>query len=108
MPVDNRQVLDAVRGRLTELRRERTQVSDRVREAKEYLSKVNTAGKVGDITASDEFRRAETALREQDEVGRKITLAEEEERFHLGRIAGVDGSGHGRETFLNDPDVLSE
>jgi uncharacterized coiled-coil DUF342 family protein len=105
LPVMARQSdrLSDVRGRLGELRKRRSRAQDHVNACKQALNGMSDVNAVN----SEEFKRAERAIRDLDEIKQSISLTEQEERYVLSTIAGVDGAIQ-RESFLSDPNVLED
>jgi HK97 family phage major capsid protein len=96
--------LEDCRSRLRELRSRQVKARDHRDSAKEA---VNMNGGPLD-THSEQFRRLERAVEDLREIETNIGLVEQEERYVLSQIAGIDGSGAMtyQENALRDPAVL--
>ena len=102
--ISNNQRLADTRERLQELRRRHVQARD-VRDAtKQALGSSSEPINPG----SDSFRRLERAQSDLRQIETDVALVQEEERYVLAQLAGVDGSGSltYRENALRDPAVL--
>ena len=100
--------------RLQDVRARARELRDRRARARDFHAQARAAAEAysgDDLQGSEEFARLSRAVGDIDQIGHAIALVESEERFVLSQMAGLDGASDGllgRETFLNDPQVLEE
>jgi hypothetical protein len=102
--ISQRDRLDDVRSRAKDLRDRRAKARKFRDEARQAAN--DYSGNEA-IEQTEEFRRLERAVGDLDQIGEQLVLVEEEERYVLSAMAGVDGGLH-RESFLSSPNVLEE
>jgi hypothetical protein len=102
--ITQRDRLADVRTWARELRNRRERAREFHRNAREAAG--NYRGD-GPIEQSEEFMRLQRAVGDLDEIGAELELTEQEERYVLSQMAGVDGPV-GKGSFLRDPSVLQE
>jgi hypothetical protein len=105
--ISQRDRLADVRARAKELRDRRNRARDFHQAAREAASNYNGQ----DLDRSEEFLRLQRAAGDLDQITHGLELVEAEERYVLGQLAGLDGADNvlvGRDSFLHDPQALSE
>lgn len=97
----------AIRDRLADIRGRTRDLRDAIKAAKDERDAARAAmtetGKVD--PNSTEFKRAEQAVRTLNGLEDQLALVQDEERYVLAQLAGVDPSANG-DSFLRDPEVL--
>jgi HK97 family phage major capsid protein len=99
--------LNACKSQQATLRSQRNTAKDALDGARAATQALGANGNVnlGDIQTTPEFQRLQRAQKAASDIEVQLASLEEEERFLLSRIAGVDTQD--RESFMSDPNVMA-